>query len=422
MAMYSATKSWGSALMGVAIRNGDLENTMVPLAQILTDYPGPFEASPQKLAITLHDLLTMRHGLAWDEWSTFFPDPANPVNQMLKTGDWWKFVLERPLTAAPDTVFRYSTGTANLIGAVIYNLTGQRAIDYSNAHLFGAMDITDYYFEIDITGGPRGTGITNFQTGLTPTGHGMWLKTSDMAKIGQLYLDHGVWKSERLLSSDWIDASWRPYSDHLTDPEIFGEGVSYGYQWWTFDFPTASGLVPVNLAWGWADQFIFVIPRLDMVIVTTADNGSWKGASMIGAVRDVVLDGVKADFDPVSDGGLTGSWNSPGMNSQGFMIEVVPSTGQVVIYWMAYEPATGLQQWLLAVGQMHGRRAVLEFLRPEGGTFAGNTLAVLNSWGDVELSFQSCTNATLNFFSEVAGVEGVINLVRITPITTCIDQ
>ena len=152
-----------------------------------------------------------------------------------------------------------------------------------------------------------------------------------------------------------------------------------------------------------------------MVIVTTADNGAWNGATMIGAVRDIVLDGVQADFDPVSDGGMTGSWNSLVMDSQGFMIGVVPSTGQVVIYWMAYEPETGKQQWLLAVGQIHGRRAMLEFLRPEGGTFAGDTLAVLNSWGDVELSFQSCTAATLNFFSEVAGVAGVINLVRITP-------
>ena len=136
MAMYSATKSWGSALMGVAIRNGDLAGTSVPLAQILTAYPGPFAASPQKLDITLHDILTMRHGLAWDEWSTSFTSPANPVNQMLKTADWWKYVLERPLTAAPDTVFRYSTGTSNLMGAVVYNLTGQRAIDYSNEHLF----------------------------------------------------------------------------------------------------------------------------------------------------------------------------------------------------------------------------------------------------------------------------------------------
>ena len=364
----------------------------------------------------------MRHGLAWDEWSTFFTNPINPVNQMLNTGDWWKFVLERPMTAAPDTTFRYSTGISNLMGAMIYDLTGQRAIDYSNEHLFGPMDITDYYFEIDIMGGPRGSGFTDFQTGLTPTGHGMWLKTADMAKIGQLYLDRGTWQSKRLLSSDWISKSWLPYSDSQTDPEVFGEGVSYGYQWWNLDYPTANGTVPVHMAWGWADQFIFVIPSMDMVIVTTADNGAWQGPTMRAAIRDIVLDGVNEDFDPISDGGMTGSWFSTEMDSQGFMLEVVPSTGQVIIYWMAYDPETGSQQWLFAVGQLHGRRAVLEFFKPEGGSFAGDTTAELRNWGDVELVFQNCTKARLNFFSEIAGVEGIINLVRATPVTTCVDQ
>lgn len=142
---------------------------------------------------------------------------------------------------------------------------------------------------------------------------------------------------------------------------------------------------------------------------------------MSTAVKDVILGGVLPDFDPVSDGGMTGSWFAPEMDLQGFMLEVVPSTGQVVIYWMAYEPETQLQQWLIAVGEMHGRRAVLEFLRPQGGSFAGDAVGQLDDWGDVELTFQSCAHATLNFFSEVAGVEGVINLTRATPLTTCTD-
>ncbi len=91
------------------------------------------------------------------------------------------------------------------------------------------------------------------------------------------------------------------------------------------------------------------------------------------------------------------------------MLEAIPSTGQIVIYWMAFEPETSKQQWLIAVGQLHGRRAVLEFIRPEGGTFVGNQPANMNHWGDAELIFQSCTHATLEFFSEVAGVEGLID-------------
>ena len=422
MAMYSASKSWGSALLGVAIRQGDLENEFVPIEQVFPAYANIFMTNPQKQNIRVHDVLTMRHGLAWDEWSTFFTDPANPVNQMTQSSDWWKNVLERPMTTSVDKEFRYSTGTSNLMGGAIYNLTGKSAIEYSVEHLFTPMNILDYYFEVDIRGGPRGSGITDFQIGLTPTGHGMWLKSRDMAKIGQLYLDNGTWESRRLLASEWIRKSWNKYSDHQTDPETFGESLSYGYQWWTFDFNTTKGTVPVHLAWGWADQYIFVIPSLDVVVVTTADNTRWDGPTMISAIRDIVISGLNDDFDPVSDGAMTGSWFSPDRDRQGFMLEVVPSTGQVVIYWMTYEPETQAQQWLVAVGQMHGRRAVLEFLRPQGGSFDGDVIARMDEWGDVELTFQSCTKAKLNFLSEIAGVEGVIDLVRLTPVTTCTDQ
>jgi len=422
MPMYSATKSWGSALIGIAIGNGDLEGVNVPLEQVFIDYPGPFQFDTGKQALTMEHVLTMRTGLAWDEWSTSFTDPANPVNQMTKSGDWWAFVLNRPMTAPADSVFRYSTGGSNLMGGVLWSLTGMSALEYSMQYLFAPLDITEHYVEVDLSGGPKGSGITTFQAGLTPTGHGLWLKASDLAKLGQLYLDRGVWDARRVLASQWINDSWKAYSDHASDPQVFGEGVSYGYQWWNFIFPGTKGNVSVHLAWGWADQFIFVVPSLDLVMVTTAENGSWSGSTMLGAFRDVVLGGILDDFDPVSDGGLTGSWYAPELAHQGFMLEVVPATGQVVIYWMTYEPGTNEQLWLIAVGQLHGRRSVLEFLRPQGGTFGGGEAADLSSWGDVELTFTSCTSATLHFYSAVAGVGGDIDLKRLTPNVTCIDD
>jgi hypothetical protein len=175
------------------------------------------------------------------------------------------------------------------------------------------------------------------------------------------------------------------------------------------------------VAEGWADQYIFVIPELDLVVVSTANNGSYNGPDMRTAVRDIILDGVDEDFDPASDGGLTGSWFNPDLKHQGFMLEVVPKTGQVVIYWMTFAPESGAPQWMVAVGMLHGRRAVLEFLQPEGGDFAGSGEASLNSWGDVELIFHSCTTASMEFFSEVAGVEGIIELQRLTPVNSCVD-
>jgi hypothetical protein len=177
----------------------------------------------------------------------------------------------------------------------------------------------------------------------------------------------------------------------------------------------------VHYANGFAGQYIFVIPQLDLVVVSTADNYVWNGPGMVTALREVIIPGVREDFAPASDGGLTGSWYAPELRHQGFMLEVVPSTGQVVIYWMNYEPGSGAQQWMFAEGRLHGRRALLEFLRPQDGEFAGTQPARLDHWGDAELIFQDCFNATVEFFSEVAGVEGTMHLKRLTPNVYCSD-
>ncbi len=422
MPLYSVTKSWGSALIGIGIGRQDIPSRETPIEALFPGYADLFIESPRKRQISLEDLLTMRHGLQWDEWSTYFTNPANPVNQMTRSGDWWRYVLSRPATAEPDSVFRYSTGVSNLMGGVIWSLTGQSALNYSIEHLFDPLDIQDYYLEVDLSGQPRGTGIRTFQAGLTPTGHGLWLKARDLAKIGQLYLDRGAWQSRRVLMERWVRESWGSYSNVETDPQVFPENVSYGFQWWNYRFERPDGDILVHAADGFADQYLFVIPRLDMVVVSTADNGSYDGPDMRFALRDIILDGVGADFDPVSDGGLTGSWFNPDRDHQGFMMEVVPGTGQVVIYWMTFEPASGDQQWMVAVGEMHGRRVILEFLRPTGGSFEGDGEAHLGGWGDVELIFHSCTRASMEFYSRLDGVEGTIDLQRLTPNTSCRDD
>ena len=103
------------------------------------------------------------------------------------------------------------------------------------------------------------------------------------------------------------------------------------------------------------------------------------------------------------------------------MLEVVPSTGQVVLFWMAYDPETGEQMWLIAPSVLHGRRAVLSFLRPVGGSFAGVDEATLEPWGEGELIFTSCTTAEMSYRSEIHDLEGGFDLVRITPNEYCSD-
>lgn len=419
--LYSVTKSWGGALVGLAIARGELEGLDQPLAEVFSQYAAVFNAAPGKRDITIKDILTMRHGLAWDEWSTSFTSPSNPVKQMTQSADWWQFVLSRPQTSEPGSVFRYSTGTSNLMGALIHSATGLSAIEYSQQHLFGPLEIHDFHLEVDLSGSPRGTGITNFQSGLTPTGHGLWLKPRDLAKLGQLYLDGGLWQGERILPSKWIHDSWLRYSDESTDPTQFSNGSFYGLLWWGGVFQTPEASLKGYVAQGWADQFIIVVPQLDLVVVSNAANGNHNGEDIVDAVRSRIAPTTAPDFDAVNDPGITGSWVSPQLAHQGFMLEVVPTTGQVVIYWMTFEPQTGKQMWLFAVGQMHGRRALLEFLRPQDGVFGGSQQADLQPWGDVDLRFTSCTQATMSFSSPIAGVAGEITLRRITPNVYCQD-
>jgi CubicO group peptidase (beta-lactamase class C family) len=427
--LYSVTKSWASALIGIALQRGDLAGIDQPLWEILPQYSAAFNASPQKRSIRVRDLMTMRHGLQWDEWSTSFTSSANPVNQMTKAADWWQYVLSRPMTASRDSVFRYSTGTSNLLGAVIFGLTGQSAMEYSQQHLFEALDIHDWYLEVDLADGPRGSGIGSFQQGLTPTGHGLWLKATDLAKLGQLYLDRGVFNGQRIFTANWVDQSWQPYSTSATDPAVFSGGNSYGLQWWNLRMDTPAGPVQVRMAEGYGDQFLLLVPELDLLVVSNANNGQHTGPDMRHALKDLILPAVSADFDPVNDGGLTGTWIAPTLQHQGFMLEIVPATGQIVIYWMAFEPPPigqpdaqpAPQQWMLAAGQLHDRRALLEFLRPINGVFGGNQPAEMQYWGEAELRFLSCTSAEMWFDSPVDGVEGQLELIRLTPNTWCQD-
>jgi len=416
--LYSVSKSWASALIGIALQQGELDSVDRPLYQILTQYSSLFNASPAKRSIRLRDILTMRHGLAWDEWSTSFTDPLNPVNQMTRAADWWQYVLSRPMTASVDEDFRYSTGTSNLLGAVIFKLTGQSAVDYSRDQLFDVLDIRDFYFEVDLTGGPRGSGIRNFQHGLTPTGHGLWLKATDLAKLGQLYLNRGAWNGKRLFARSWVDRSWGAYSTASTDPDEFSGANSYGFQWWNIQLQGPDGPVQVRMAEGYADQFLLLVPELDLLVVSNADNGNHNGKDMRHALQERILPAVSSDFDPVNDGGLTGTWIDPDLQHQGFMLEIVPTTGQVVIYWMTFEPG-GQQQWMLAQGLLHGRRALLEFLRPVGGVFGGDQPAEMQYWGDAELQFHSCTTATIWFEAAPTGQSGQLNLRRLTPNAFC---
>jgi len=235
--LYSCTKSFVSALMGIAVGRKYVSDVMLP---VLDFFPGrSFQGvNASKKAITLENLLTMSSGLDWAEGDDTYD------RMYLYSRDWVKFVLDAPMASRPGQVFNYSSGSSHVLAAIIQEASGMNTYDFARKALFHPLGIADPDWERDPSGIPIG-------------GWGMSLSPRDMAKLGYLYLHEGMWDGKQILPASWVRDSTRP---HITADG----GWEYGFQWWVD--PSLS----FYAALGRNGQSIFVVPRLDMVVVFTA--------------------------------------------------------------------------------------------------------------------------------------------------------
>jgi len=258
--VYSITKSVVSALIGIAIREGYI-NSVDDL--VLDFYPErTFENDDAlKRSITLEHLLTMSSGLEWD-W-----------DEMVSTRDWVQYVLDQPMYSEPGTEFYYSSGNAHVLSAIIQEASGLNACDFAQLYLFDPLGISDIRWNTDLDGIPKG-------------GWGMAMKPRDMAKLGYLYLNQGVWDGRQVIPAEWIKASTER---HIQVPEPLEPWDLYmGYLWWLHeDGPYA--------AHGTKGQFIYVIPESDLVVVFTGNITDAKYAQPQLLIRDYVIPAVAAD-------------------------------------------------------------------------------------------------------------------------------
>jgi CubicO group peptidase (beta-lactamase class C family) len=166
------------------------------------------------------------------------------LEKMMASEDWIQYMLDLPMANEPGTYFEYCNGASFLLSAILQETTGSSALEFAKNNLFGPLGISD----IDWPSSPQGISIGWGQLKMRPL---------DMAKIGYLYLKKGVWEDKQIVPSDWVVDSTREFiSATLED--------GYGYQWWMDD----SGFY---LALGYAGQFIYVLPELDMIVVFTSD-------------------------------------------------------------------------------------------------------------------------------------------------------
>ena len=245
--LYSITKSITALVLGIEIGKGRIAGIDQPVLPQLPDYADL--RSPEKDRITLRHLLTMSQGLVWNE-DIPYSNPANSEHNMVHAPDPVRFVLAQPVEARPGMVYNYSGGSAIVIAALLRQATGRALDTLAGTELFAPLGITDVQWDYFSPGDPIASG-------------GLEMHPRDLAKIGQLVLDHGVWQGKQVVPADWIAAA--------TAPQINGRSsistvTSSG---WAARRCTG-GRSAGRLEWAMADSACYIVPTLDLVVVVHA--------------------------------------------------------------------------------------------------------------------------------------------------------
>jgi CubicO group peptidase (beta-lactamase class C family) len=270
--LRSMTKSVTALVLGVAIDRGIIANVDQSVLSFFPDYADL--RTPEKDRITIRHLLTMSTGLAWDDRSPYTNE--NTLNASLEP---YRYVLSLPVAEPAGSVRNYSGGATALIGGILGRATGKRFDVLAAALLFEPLGIYDVTWTWLPNGDPKDWCC-------------LWLRPRDMAKIGKLVLNRGLWNGARVVSATWIDAAAAP---QIKTTE---RGYYYGYQFWL----SASWMSGRRIDWiaaaGQGGQRIFIVPTLDLVAVVTAGNyyGNDRLASLVPqtVLDDYVLPSVDA--------------------------------------------------------------------------------------------------------------------------------
>jgi CubicO group peptidase (beta-lactamase class C family) len=267
--LQSVSKSVTSLIFGIAAQGRAGAWVDRPVVEVFARYPAIASLDDAKRALTIRHLLTMRTGM--DFWEQpYAGSPLETLNN--SSGDWTKYILDRPMTAGPGSRWAYNSGAAILMCAVVRELTGEPVQDFARRELFAPIGIgSDSWF-------------TSPFDRLPHCGGGLNLTPSDLARLGYLVLRNGKWGDRQVVSADWLRESTQPYSSG-SDLIFSYFGAKYGYFWWLFPIRrggTDSGIIAAS---GSGGQWLFVVPSLDLVVVVTASNG---------AGLDLMYDGVLA--------------------------------------------------------------------------------------------------------------------------------
>ena len=243
----SVTKSFTSALIGIAIDAGYIQDVDQKVLDFFPEYPAGIGDS-QKRAISIRHLLTMTAPFAWKTGAK----GHEPLDRLRRQRDWVTFILDMLGRNGQTGKFQYSSAASHLLSAIITRTTGMCARAFANERLFrplGMREIADHEMKssfVEDVFEKNGCGWIKDPQGNSAGGWGLYITPRDMARFGFLYLNGGVWEDKQIVSEKWVKES--------TAPNVHG----YGYQWWLKETTFAAS--------GYGGNHIFCVPGCDLVV------------------------------------------------------------------------------------------------------------------------------------------------------------
>ncbi len=234
----SASKSVISALVGIAVSKGHIKSVDQPIADFFPELATDKE--PKKREITVEDLLTMRSGLE----ST----SGREYGAWVQSKNWVRYALAQPLADEPGTRVEYSTGTSHLLSAILTKATKRSTWQFAQEELARPLGFSLAHWPQD----PQGIYFG---------GNDMLMTPRQMIRFGELYENDGRIGDRQVIPKAWVDRT-----DVGVGRSRWGSDREYGLGFWIRDF----GRYKSFYAWGYGGQFIFIVPDLDLVVVTTS--------------------------------------------------------------------------------------------------------------------------------------------------------
>jgi CubicO group peptidase (beta-lactamase class C family) len=265
----SATKTITGMLIGAAIDRRFIPNVDAHVLDYLQDKLPAENPDPRKGKVTIEDFLTMSSLLECDDENSF---SRGNEERMYLVEDWAKFTLDLPIRGFPDwetkpkdspygRSWSYCTAGPTTLGVVLERAVKRPVPDFAREVLFAPLGITSVKWQFQ----PLGTAMT---------GGGLELRSRDLFKLAQLYLDGGVWSGHPILSAEWVEKSLRPHANAREDTD-------YGYLWWLQTFHFHAHSLRSSGMYGTGGNKILVFPDESLVVVITTTNYRVQGASAL---------------------------------------------------------------------------------------------------------------------------------------------